>query len=71
MIPNTKHTVPLSFWGRVKNATVFFGPMMSTKPITKRMFPRASKLESKNASTPKMKKSTPAAVKPTPNSAER
>ena len=44
------------------------GPMISTTPITNKMFPIASKLESKKVKIPRMKNKTPAAVVPTPYS---
>lgn len=68
-IPNAKQSVPRILVGLVKNVTVLCGPIINTNPITKRMFPRARRPESKNVMMPKRKKIKPPAVKPTPNSA--
>lgn len=67
-IPMPKHIVPLIFVGLVKNVTVLCGPIIRMIPITKRIFPRAKKPESKNVMIPRKKNNTPNVVNPTPNS---
>ena len=37
MMPAAKAAVPLSFWGRVKKAMVFWTPMIRVKPMRKRI----------------------------------
>lgn len=37
MMPAAKAAVPLSFWGRVKKAMVFWTPMIRVRPMRKRI----------------------------------
>lgn len=69
-IPPKKKRVGLILVGLAKKYSARVGPMINTTPMTKRMFPMASKLESKNVMIPRMKNTTPAAVDATPYSEE-
>ncbi|GEQ67293.1 hypothetical protein JCM33374_g957 [Metschnikowia sp. JCM 33374] len=69
MMPPKKKSVGFILVGRAKKYMVRAGPMISTTPIINKMFPIASKSESKNVNIPRMKKTTPAAVDATPYSA--
>lgn len=70
-IPPKKNNVGFIFVGLAKKYTVLVGPMIKTTPRTNKMLPIAKRLESKKVITPRRKRTTPAAVAPTPYSAVR
>lgn len=66
-IPVKKHNEPLLLDGLLKKTRVLFGPMISTRPMINRIFPKASKALSKNVKIPKVKNKKPPNVNATPN----
>lgn len=66
-IPLKKQRLPLLFVGLVKNINVLFCPMIKNIPIRNNMLPLASKALSKNVIIPRIIKTVPMMVNPTPN----
>jgi len=65
-IPTANAAVPLIFCRRAKKANVFWMPIISVRPIRKRMLPIASMARSKKRNTPPRRKKPPPEQKATP-----
>jgi len=64
--PTRKHKVPRNLDGSEKYLKHLLGPINTTVPATNRMLPRVNNGRSKNRRTPRIKKTIPNVVRPSP-----